>query len=147
MENYIGRRNNMTNTNDQRILDMKKKIAEKKEKLGKITRFTPITNCSIDIEGERVNIQTLSKEKIILLMVKLNAYVLSARDLGVLNNFEMSGYNVKDWITDLKSKLDILSKKDEEKVLKSMENKLSALLSEGKKTELEIDEIESLLKD
>jgi hypothetical protein len=39
-----------------------------------------------------------------------------------------------------------MSRKDEESKLRDMESKLTKLLSDRKKVELEIDEIESLLK-
>ncbi|MGV4321182.1 hypothetical protein [Bacillus mojavensis] len=136
----------MTNTNDQRILKLKKQIEVKKEKLGKTSRFTPVTNCSLEVDGVRFNINVLDKEKLIMLAVKLNSYLLSAKDLGYEDQFIISGYKVEDWLTDIKSRLDILSKKDEERSLKVMEDKLAKLLSEDKKVELEIDEIESLLK-
>lgn len=136
----------MTNTNDQRILKLKKQIEVKKEKLGKTSRFAPVTNCSLEVDGVRFNINVLDKEKLIMLAVKLNSYLLSAKDLGYENQFIISGYKVEDWLTDIQSRLDILSKKDEERSLKAMEDKLAKLLSEDKKVELEIDEIESLLK-
>lgn len=135
----------MTNTNDERILELKKQIEAKKEKLGKVSRFTPVTNCNIEVDGMRHNIQVLDKDQLISLMVKLNAYALSAKDLGVLYDYMISGYNVQEWISDIKSRIDILSKKHEEKALKIMEDKLVLLLSERKKVELEIDEIESML--
>lgn len=50
------------------------------------------------------------------------------------------------WIKDIKSKLSVLALKREENDLKKMESKLDKLLSEDKKTELEIDEIAALLK-
>lgn len=146
MENYIRRANNMSNSNDQRILTIKKQIADKKEKLGKSTRFAPVTNCSIEIDGDRLNIQTLAKEQLISLMVKLNAYLMSAKALGVAEEYLVGGYSPVDWIADIQSRIEILSRKNEENQLKAMEDKLSKLLSEGKKVELEIDEIESLLK-
>jgi transcriptional regulator of NAD metabolism len=146
MENYIRRENNMGNTNDQRILTLKKQIEEKKEKLGKSTKFVPVTNCSIELDGVRYNIQVLTKEQLIMLMVKLNSYLMSAKVLEVLDDFNISGYHVSDWISDIQAKIDVLSRKDEERKLKAMEDKLLKLLSDGKKVELEIDEIESLLK-
>ncbi|MFB0830237.1 hypothetical protein [Brevibacillus laterosporus] len=42
-----------------------------------------------------------------------------------------------DWIKDLKSKLDIVRRKEEEHKLKVMETKLHQLLSNEKKVELE----------
>ena len=132
-------------TNDQRILALKKQIEEKKEKLNKSTKFSPITNCSIELDGTRYNIQALPKEHLVNLMVRINFYKLSSKDLG-LGEFLICGFDVGDWITDIKSKIDILSRKDEEKSLKLMEDKLIQLLSDGKKVELELNEIESFLK-
>lgn len=134
-------------TNDQRILILKKQIESKKEKLNKSLRFSPITNCSIEVDGVRFNIQVLPRLELISLMVKLNSYMHSAIDLDVLNEYIISGFKVEDWIADIKSRINILSHKDEEKKLKAMEDKLHKLLSDGKKVELEINEIESFLKD
>jgi hypothetical protein len=136
----------MANENDQRILLLRKKIVDKKEKLKKIKKFTPVTNCSIEVDGNRYNINVLTKEKILTLMIKLNAYLLSAKDLEIDSNYTISGFHLEEWLTDLKNRLNVLSVKDEEQALKAMESKLTTLLSDGKKVELEIDEIESLLK-
>lgn len=135
----------MSKNNDQRILELKKQIAAKKEKLGKSTRFSPVTNCSLEVDGERYNIQVLSREQLISLMVKLNSYLMSAKFLDVVEQYTISGFSPSDWIEDIQAKINILSRKDEERALKTMEDKLTKLLSEGKKVELEIDEIESLL--
>jgi hypothetical protein len=78
-------------------------------------------------------------------MVKLNSYKLSAKDLGILKEYSISGYSVEDWISDIKFKFDILCRKEEENKLKVMETKLHQLLSSDKKVELEIDEIMSQL--
>ncbi len=136
----------MAKNNDERILELKKQIQEKKEKLGKSSRFNPITNCSIEIDGVRYNIQVLTKEQLTMLMIKLNSYLMSAKVLDVAEDFNISGYHCSDWIEDIQSKIDIHSRKDEERKLKDMEEKLVKLLTDGKKVELEIDEIESLLK-
>lgn len=142
----------MANKNDERILELKKQIQEKKDKLGKIGGFAPLTNCSIELDGIRNNLNVLNKEQLRHLLVKLTSYVISARALDnnkdynfSIKDYTISGYNIEEWITDVNSKLDILSKKDEEKTLAVMEAKLSKMLSDEKQVELEIDEIESLL--
>jgi len=126
-------------TNDSKIMVLKKQIEDKKIKLGKSQKFSPITNSSIELDGVRTNIQVLNKEQLTFLLVKLNSYAISAKDLEVY--FVISGYHVADWITDIKSKLDFVSRKEEENKLKVMESKLHQLLSNEKKVELEIDEI------
>lgn len=137
----------MTNANDQRILDLKKKIAEKKEKLGKIGRFSPITNCQLELDGIKQQIQVLTKSQLVAVLVRLNAYKLSALDLGVESEYYINGYRVNSWMEDIRQRLDIMSKKDEEQKLKQMEAQLSKLLSEEKQVELQIDSIADLLND
>lgn len=136
----------MSTNNDQRILELKKQIEEKKEKLGSSKTFSPITNCSIDFEGVRHNLRVLGTNDLITLMVKVNACLISAKELGLEDKFKISGYKAEDWITDMKSKLAFNSIKEEEVVLKAMEDKLTKLLSEDKKVELELNEIANLLK-
>ncbi|OPH61870.1 hypothetical protein BC351_01110 [Paenibacillus ferrarius] len=137
----------MVNNNDNKILELKKQIEEKRAKVDKSKKFTPITNCSIELDGIRHNIQVLGKEQIIQMMINLNTYILSAKDLGLLDEYVITGYNAVDWMTDLRAKLEFLNRKDEENKLKAMEAKLDKLLSNDKKIELEIGEIESLLKE
>lgn len=133
----------MVNVNDQKIMELKKQIEEKKNKIKKSQKFTPITNCSIEVDGQRYNLQVLTKEQLITLAVKLNSYAMSAKDLEL--DFSISGFEINDWITDVKAKLDFVSRKEEENKLKVMETKLHQLLSNEKKVELEIEEIMSSL--
>lgn len=137
----------MVNTNDQKILNLKKQIEDKKFKLGKSQKFSPVTNCSIELDGIRTNIQTLSKEQLINMLVKINSYAMAAKDLELINEYSISGYNVMDWITDLKGKLDFMGRKEEEQKLKAMETTLDKLLSDEKKVEIELDAIAASLKE
>jgi len=134
------------NQNDQKIMELKKQIEIKKEILSRSEKFSPITNCSIEFGGKRHSIHVMKKDEIIDLMVKLNVHAMSARDLGLLGDYTISGYNITDWMKDLKAKLEVVSRKDEEAKLKMMETKLHKLLSEDKKVALELEEIESMLK-
>ncbi|PZT57339.1 hypothetical protein [Paenibacillus silvae] len=135
----------MANQNDQKILELKKQIEEKKKLVSKSKKFNPTTNCSIELDGVRTNIQTLTKEQLISLFVKLNSYATSAAELGLLDQYVISGYKISDWIVDLKSKLEFINSKDEEQKLKLMESKLDKLLSDDKKVELELNEIAEML--
>lgn len=132
--------------NDEKILVLRKQIEEKKEKLKNVTRFNPITNCSIELGGIRYNLNTLANEQLTLLLVELNMYNLSITDLGIdKDTFMISGYKVDEWIEDIKSKLENINQRNEQNKLKQLESKLTKMLSEEKKTELEIEEIESML--
>lgn len=137
----------MNNTNnDSKIMTLKKQITDKRNQLEGVKKFLPITNCSIEIDGIRFNIQVLTKEQLISLMVKLNSYMISAKELGLLQEYIISGYKVDEWIIDIKSRLEIISRKGEEIKLKMMEDKLTELLSNEKKVALEIDNIAEMLK-
>lgn len=135
------------NKNDEQILQLKEKIATKKEELKKVKRFSPITNCVVDIDGndKKANIQVLSKEQLTNLLIKLNMYRMSAENLNIVD-VSIDGYKLEEWIIDVKAKLNDLDKRQQETNLKNMESKLTKLLSEDKKTELEINEIASLLE-
>lgn len=138
----------MSNINDNKILELKKQIEIKKEliKLNKSNSYEFTTNRVIEFEGEKYNLNVLQSDKLRVLMIKLNMYKLSAMDLGILEEDIISGYNVQDWINDIRCKLKILNLKEEERKLKLMENKLDKMLSDDKKVELELNEIEDMLK-
>ena len=128
--------------NDDRILELKKQIETKKKSISeKKVRFIPETNCVLNMDGMTINLNVCSDDALLLLLIRLNSYLMSAKELNMAD-FEISGYSVKD----IKSKLEVSGLKKEESDLKKMESKLDKLLSDDKKTELEIDEIAALLK-
>ena len=132
--------------NDDRILELKKQIEIKKKAVSvKKIRFIPETNCVLNMDGITINLNVCSDDALVLLLIRLNSYLMSAVDLG-MSDFEISGYSVTAWIKDIKRKLEVSCLKKEEADLKKMEGKLDKLLSDDKKTELEIDEIANLLK-
>lgn len=134
------------NKNDDRILELKKQIETKKKAISeKKVRFIPETNCVLNMDGMTINLNVCSDDALVLLLIRLNSYRMSAVNLG-MSDFEISGYSIMAWIKDIKSKLEVSSLKKEEADLKKMESKLDKLLSDDKKTELEIDEIANLLK-
>ena len=131
--------------NDDRIIELKNQIEIKKKELtDKRIKFTPETNCVLELEGTNYNLNVCAEEILTLLMIKLNTYIMSANDLGV-SVPTMSGYPIDLWISDIKNKLVVTTIKREEANLKQMEAKLDKLLSDDKKKELELDEIASLL--
>jgi alkyl sulfatase BDS1-like metallo-beta-lactamase superfamily hydrolase len=135
---------NIKNVNDEKIMEMRKLIEEKKKILKIKKRFNPITNCLL-VEGMNTrNIQILHNDDLIELLIRLNSYKMSAEDLKI--NFTLSGYDINDWITDIKAKIDINTQKEDENKLKVYENRLHDLLSNEKKVALEIENIESMLK-
>ena len=131
--------------NDDRIMLLKKQVEEKKVALMAAKSNEPYkTTCVIDLDGNKINIHVLKADELAMLLVKLNAYRISAENLG-MQLFAISGYDVNMWMDDVKKRIVMLKSKETERELKAAEEKLNALLSEDKKTELEIDNIEALL--
>ena len=128
---------------DERVLQLKEIIDKKKLELKGAKKFTPLTNCILDLEGQKYNLNVLRLNDLQLLLVRLNMYLMSAKDLKI--NLEISGYNIAEWITDIKCKIEIFEYKKKEAELKTLEVKLDKMLSDEKKTELELDEIAALL--
>ena len=134
----------MSKTHDAKIIELKKQIEEKQEKLKDVKRFLPITKCIINLDGKTHNLNILKKEELIFLLVRLNVFKKSADELGY--PLTIDGYLVEDWMDDTKAKLKLIEYKEEEQKLNTLNKKLTALLSEDKKVELELEEIEGLLK-
>jgi hypothetical protein len=145
MERNIG--NIMAIKNDERILALREQIEAKKKTLGKQPRFSPITTCIIDYNGERINLHTMNTVRDIdQFLVCLNMWVMSAENLGVNPaDIMMSGFSIVDWMDDLRSKREVVVYQEEAKKLNALNKQLEKLLSEDKKTELEIDAIAELL--
>jgi hypothetical protein len=139
----------MATKNDERILMLKKQIEEKKQELGKQPRFSPVTTCLLNYNGSRINLHTLtSVGDINPILVWLNTYVLSAKDLDInCEDIVFDGFCVTDWIDDLISKKAVVEYSKKKEQLTALEKKLDKLLSDDKKTELEIDAIANLIGD
>lgn len=133
--------------NDDRILVLKKQIEEKKKDLGKQPRFSPVTTCIFNYNGNRVNIHTLTSVKDInAMLVHFNIYVMSADNLGIdCEDVCFDGFSVADWMEDLNAKKAMVEYNEKKSQLNVLENKLDKLLSDDKKTELEIDAIADLI--
>ena len=133
--------------NDERILELKKQIEEKKKELGKQPRFSPVTTCMFNYQGNRINIHTLTSIRDInAILVYFNMYVMSAEDMEInCEDIVFDGFTVTDWIEDLKSKKTVIEYTAKKEQLTILEKKLDKLLSDDKKTELEIDAIADLI--
>lgn len=135
----------MAQKNDERIMQLKELIETKRNELAKHNKqFVPITNCLLVLDKVTYNLHVESSE---LLLVKLNMLAMSAKDLNIdTSDFMISGYSLDDWITDVKTILEIQKYKKEKNDLNTLEKKLTALLSEDKQIELEIDKLSALFE-
>lgn len=133
--------------NDDRILVLKKQIEDKKKELGKPPRFSPVTTCLFNYNGNRVNIHALTSVKEInAMLVYFNIYAMSAENLGIdCAEVCFEGFSVTDWMEDLNAKKIVVEYNEKKSQLNALEKKLDKLLSDDKKTELEIDAIADLI--
>lgn len=134
----------MAQNNDERIMTLKAQIEEKKKDLkNKKTKFSPETNCLIELDGVRYNLHTITDHTLLL---KLNLLKMSAEDLELnLDEIVISGYPLSLWISDIKNKLEYEKYKAEKQKLDMLEKQLTNLLSDTKQTELKIDELAAMI--
>lgn len=132
-------------TNDERILNLKKQVETKKQSITeKKKAFVPHTNLVCEWRGQKYNLNVLNMNDLLFLAWELSSFNDFCKDRGFTQT--VSGYVLSDWLTDIDQKISMIHLRDEENELKSMESKLNKLLSEDKKTELELNDIEALLK-
>lgn len=138
----------MAQKNDERIMQLKETIAQKKKELAAgPKRFAPITNCILAFDNFQYNLHVLTEPNLEFLLVRLNAYVMSAINLDLdPAEVKISGYSLLDWCDDLKQLIEIRDFRQKKSQLEKLEKQLDALLSDDKKTELEIESIAELLK-
>ena len=106
-----------------------------------------MANCVLTLDGNKINIQVLQdRDELTLLMVRLNALRMAANDFKIGRAVMLSGFVLEQWVGDIRTKLEILVAKEEEKELNMLEGKLKTLLSNETKVSQEIDDIESLIK-
>lgn len=132
----------MATKNDERVLQLKKQIETKRSELS-TEKFVPMTNLVLDMEDKKYNLNVLQENELRFLMIKLNAYAMSADDLK--EELVISGYDVNAWLSDICGKLGVMTNNKKRNELKALEAKLDKMLSDEKKTELELDEIAALL--
>ena len=132
--------------NDDRIIELKKQVENKKKEIESKKGLTKtFTNCILDLEDKKYNLNVLTEEQLTNLLVRVNMYLMSAHDLGI-EKYILSGYSVNSWVTDIKYKMEEKALRREENSLAVMEQTLNKLLSDDKKTELELDSIANMLK-
>lgn len=130
--------------NDKRIMDLRADIKAKQDKLKKVDKFKPVTNCMISYGMSKTSLNVLSSDNLKALAIRLHVDIKAQKELGFIE-LKHNGFTLEEWKTDVLNKITILDKEKELKELKVLEDKLETLLSHDKKTELAIDEIANLI--
>lgn len=137
----------MSTKNDEMILQLKKKVEEQKAELAKLPRtLQSETSTVFRTDAENLNLRVMSVEQLKLLKVKLHAYVMSAIDLEIgIDEVIVSGFSIDKWMHDIDMQISVLTRVEKEKKLKETEATLNRMLSDDKRTELELQELAKML--
>lgn len=131
----------MSTKNDEMILQLKKKVEEQKAELAKLPRtLQSETSTVFRTDAENLNLRVMSVEQLKLLKVKLHTYEMAATDLKIgIDEVIISGFSIDKWMHDIDMQISVLTRAEKEKNLKETENTLNKLLSDDKRTELELE--------
>ena len=138
----------MTVKNDEKILELKQLIEQAKKKYSEQKRFNTETCCIFELDGKRVNINTIGViDRLNELLIYFNTFRLSAIDLGLSPDiYKVNNFSVTQWMNDIHKRIEYVKYKNHLNELQEKEKLLDKLLSEDKKTELELQSIENMLK-
>ena len=133
----------MSTKNDEMILQLKKKVEEQKAELVKLPRtLQSETSTVFRQDTENLNLRVMSGEQLNLLKVKLHTYEMAATDLKIgIDEVVISGFSIDKWMHDIDMQISVLTRAEKEKKLKETEATLNRMLSDDKRTELELQEL------
>lgn len=133
--------------NDNTILALQEKIGIKEKELNdKQFIFKPKTTCILYYDGEEYNLHTLSWNEGKIILCKLIMLRDTYEKCQFKDSLMLGKFDINDWIDDIVNTLRNIEIRTEEQKLNSYKNKLDKLLSEDKRTELLLQEIEDDLK-
>jgi hypothetical protein len=133
--------------NDDKILEIRRKI-ESKEKLinsNECIKFKPKTSCRFELRGMPYNINTLSPEQLLVLSYDLTALRDFVESKGLLDSFTIETFKIDDILSDCENKCTQKELQIEKRKLAQLQIELDSLLSNDKKTELRLSDIEKLI--
>lgn len=138
-------------SNDVKIKEFRVRVDAKRKALGEKPRLTYVTNALLDVDGTKVNLNTLTNEEQcvavagqILVASDIAARANEALDTNVTPKF--GDFTADQWIADLKLRVSLIVWERQKKELAAMDNKLAALRSEDAKTSDAIADIAAQLE-
>lgn len=137
-----------TTQNDNKIVQLKKVVAQKRKELGDEPKFRPITTCQFKIDLTfNTNIHALnSVQSLNNALMYLGLYELAAEKAGLsADEAQINGFSISDWRKDIESKKSLIEYQTKKQELSNLEGKLDGMLSEAQKTAISLDEIAELL--
>lgn len=145
----------MAKKNDNLVTELLKKVEEKKAQIEKIKNPDYTTNLSFPMSmfgsTNRINLNVADEEVLVSIMVYLETMIDKAADSakrnGVVYSGQWFGFKLMDWHNDVVLKLKQKQSQRQVLELREIENKLNSLLSEDKRTNMELENLSKLLSD
>ena len=140
----------MVNQNDNRILELKKKIEQERATLKESnSRFQPITSCILEFAGQKYNLNAMSANDLLLLLGTLSVMeqvtTKVAEEMQFIKPATVNGYLLAEWIIDIRKKLDQVLYREKKAKLDKLEKQLTDLLTGETQTKLKVDNLEDEL--
>lgn len=143
----------MATEKDKQIEELQAIVLQQKEEIAKTEKLSWITNCSFSYDknsANRLNLQVINDiEELIsilsFLISKEKDHKAATDILELEHPFKWMGYSLKDWQTDIKSRVHKIKISDKKKKLEVLQTKLNNLVSEERREEIELDNIKKEL--
>jgi hypothetical protein len=143
----------MAKKNDALVGQLLKKVEEKKAQIKKIKHPSFKTNLSLPVDGttSRINLNVATPELLFSILVTLETRI--EKSLGVAAKYDLvfdntwHGFTLEDWRDDVVLKIKQSQAQRQVTELRTIEKKLGGLMSEDKRTNLELEKLSELLND
>lgn len=143
----------MAKKNDALVEQLLKKVEEKKAQIQRIKNPSFKTNLSLPIDGTttRINLNVASPELLFRILVDLETRIEKSGDVAtkydVVFDNAWHGFTLEDWRDDVVLKIRQNQAQRQVNELREIERKLNGLMSEDKRTNLELEKLSQLLGD
>lgn len=140
---------------DAKTLELIQAVKRQKEDIAKAERPNWATNCSFSYNengGNAVNLHVESNIRNLICIAsflrdKANSYKETAAELGVeAPDFTWQGFSVKDWLEDVKLRINKVQIASKKKKLEALEERLNKIISPELRAEMELEAIQNELK-
>ena len=143
----------MAKKNDELVGKLLKKVEEKKVQIKKIKNPSFKTNLSLPMDGtnSRINLNVASPELLFRILVDLETRIENSD--GVATKYDLvfdnawHGFTLEDWRDDVVLKIKQSQAQRQVAELRLIEKKLEGLMSEDKRTNMELENLSKLLAD
>lgn len=139
-------------SNDARISQYREAVEQKRRELGEKPKLAYVTNALLDLDGARVNLNTLGSEeecvKVVRQLLLTEQLTERANEvLGTKVEPRFGEFTVAQWLEDIKLRVQLLSWERKKKKLTAMDAQLKSLMSDDAKTADAIASIAAQLED